>query len=406
MNTIKIPTGLKGDSGNYITVSTEAAGSNCASGGLKIVYYDGRNDSIISTNYVCNGENGENGENGTSSVILNGSGSPSSGDGNNGDYYINTDNADMYFKASDTWSVIINIKGENGQNGENGENGESGKIPMGTSTTSLAMGVGTKTFNMEEDADTLAFQSGIRIRVVHVASGDFMEGVATVDITSNVMQIALEVDYASASNTHNEWNVVVAGEKGLPSSTATTDDMETPEGFDTLCLGTLSDNKLTTLLTSIITNICNMGQTQLIELYGFKANKTSISASLEGSDNVITFEDDSTSPYYDKNNNFYVDKYTAPKDFGSTQFIWENINIGNYGANVVIKIVRNGSDVLAQESIDSADKQFIGSLITGFIEVAEGDIITCVVDNPDDVATLTIDQDTRFSNSFGTEDDE
>lgn len=44
----------------------------------------------------------------------NGSGAPSAGLGANGDYYLNNDTDDVYFKASGTWSIIANIKGDTG----------------------------------------------------------------------------------------------------------------------------------------------------------------------------------------------------------------------------------------------------------------------------------------------------
>lgn len=47
--------GAAGNNGNYITVTTEAAGLNCETGGLKILLKDGITNATISTSYVCNG---------------------------------------------------------------------------------------------------------------------------------------------------------------------------------------------------------------------------------------------------------------------------------------------------------------------------------------------------------------
>jgi hypothetical protein len=47
----------------------------------------------------------------TGSVWLNGSGAPSNGTGNNGDYYLNNTNDDIYYKTVGAWSLTSNIKG-------------------------------------------------------------------------------------------------------------------------------------------------------------------------------------------------------------------------------------------------------------------------------------------------------
>jgi hypothetical protein len=44
----------------------------------------------------------------------NGSGAPSAGLGANGDYYLNNDTDDVYFKASGSWSIVANLKGDTG----------------------------------------------------------------------------------------------------------------------------------------------------------------------------------------------------------------------------------------------------------------------------------------------------
>jgi hypothetical protein len=54
-----------------------------------------------------------------------GSGAPASGLGNNGDYYLNTANGDVYNKASGTWTIATNIKGATGATGPPGPAGFS-----------------------------------------------------------------------------------------------------------------------------------------------------------------------------------------------------------------------------------------------------------------------------------------
>jgi hypothetical protein len=51
------------------------------------------------------------------SVWYNGAGAPAGGLGVNGDYYLNTTNADVYSKAAGSWSVVDNIQGAAGAAG-------------------------------------------------------------------------------------------------------------------------------------------------------------------------------------------------------------------------------------------------------------------------------------------------
>ena len=61
----------------------------------------------------------------------NGSGSPSSSIGVSGDYYINTDNSDVYYKTT-SWSLLMNIKGLKGDTGAAGSKWYNGTdIPYG-----------------------------------------------------------------------------------------------------------------------------------------------------------------------------------------------------------------------------------------------------------------------------------
>lgn len=75
-NSIELPIGPTGDdgaAGNYVTVTTEAAGLNCANGGFKLEIKSGVDDSVIDTQYVCNGTNGTNGTNASAALTSNSS---------------------------------------------------------------------------------------------------------------------------------------------------------------------------------------------------------------------------------------------------------------------------------------------------------------------------------------------
>lgn len=85
-----------------------------------------------------NGTNGTNGSDGApGSVWYSGSGTPSSGLGINGDYYLNTTTWDLSFKSSGTWAVIGNIKGATGATGATGPSGTSGFTTVGLALGNL-----------------------------------------------------------------------------------------------------------------------------------------------------------------------------------------------------------------------------------------------------------------------------
>jgi len=56
----------------------------------------------------------QTGGGGSAAAWFDGAGTPSSGLGNNGDYYLNTTNGDIYEKAGGTWTLVGNIKGPAG----------------------------------------------------------------------------------------------------------------------------------------------------------------------------------------------------------------------------------------------------------------------------------------------------
>ncbi len=71
------------------------------------------------------GENGEDGQDG--SLILTGEGKPEDSLGKDSDIYIDSKTGDLYQKDNGTWSLVMNIKGEDGSSGSSGSNGQDGK---------------------------------------------------------------------------------------------------------------------------------------------------------------------------------------------------------------------------------------------------------------------------------------
>ena len=155
------------------------------------------------------GTNGINGATWTS-----GAGEPSNASGSNGDYYLNTTTSDVYLKASGAYSIVTNIKGPQGATGATGLQGPTGtngtNSPITrTSTSSLAIGVGTKSFAYST-VWNLGWVVGSRLRASNSAT-NYMEGVVT-DVSST--SVTINVDNISGSGTYNSWSIGIAGDKG------------------------------------------------------------------------------------------------------------------------------------------------------------------------------------------------
>ena len=71
------------------------------------------------------GENGQDGQDG--SLILTGEGKPEDTLGKDTDIYIDSKTGDLYQKENGTWSLVMNIKGEDGNDGSSGSSGQDGK---------------------------------------------------------------------------------------------------------------------------------------------------------------------------------------------------------------------------------------------------------------------------------------
>ncbi|SFN02519.1 hypothetical protein SAMN05216573_10773 [Bradyrhizobium sp. Rc3b] len=93
--------------------------------------------------------------------------------------------------------------------GDTGSTGPTGAGYGGTSTTSLAIGTGSKAFTTQAG---LAYTNGARVRASSAANPttDWMEGVATYSGTS----LTISVDKTNGSGTHADWNFNVGGEPG------------------------------------------------------------------------------------------------------------------------------------------------------------------------------------------------
>ncbi|WP_027578496.1 hypothetical protein [Bradyrhizobium sp. Ai1a-2] len=105
------------------------------------------------------------------------------------------------------WQVV-------GEKGDKGDKGDTGASYAGTSTTSLAIGPGSKAFTTQAG---LAYLDGARVRASSDANtSNWMEGIAT--YSGTILTIA--VSKTNGSGTYADWNFNVAGEPGAGDMTS------------------------------------------------------------------------------------------------------------------------------------------------------------------------------------------
>ena len=132
-------------------------------------------------------------------------------------YVISGTNA-TYFKIGDGTTAWESLAFQNttGPTGATGSTGATGAGFSGvTSTSSVAIGTGSKTFAV---ASTGAFVLGDRVRVINTAT-NWVEGTITA-LTSNT-SITVNVDQTSGTGTLSSWTVSIAGLPGTVGQTVT-----------------------------------------------------------------------------------------------------------------------------------------------------------------------------------------
>lgn len=94
--------------------------------------------------------------------------------------------------------------------GDAGATGATGASYAGTSTTSLAIGTGTKVFTTQSG---LAYVVGSRVRAANTAdTANYMEGRVT---SYSGTSLTLSVDVTGGSGTLASWNLSIAGDRGI-----------------------------------------------------------------------------------------------------------------------------------------------------------------------------------------------
>lgn len=101
---------------------------------------------------------------------------------------------------------------------QSGERGESGaELVTGTSTSSVTVGTGTKTFTVVEDDRGWAIGSRLRVAST-ISPSDYIEGIVTA-YSGNTLEIS--ADLSSGSGTFVSWSIGIAGNQGSPGSNGT-----------------------------------------------------------------------------------------------------------------------------------------------------------------------------------------
>jgi hypothetical protein len=90
-----------------------------------------------------------------------------------------------------------------------------------TSSTSTALGTGSKTFTTNLSDTQTAFAVGQRVRIAYTPNPttDYMEGIIT---AFSGTSLTVSVDLAASVGTYSAWNIVAAGQQGATGPTGPT----------------------------------------------------------------------------------------------------------------------------------------------------------------------------------------
>jgi len=166
--------------------------------------------------------------------------------------------------GSGDWSDPAYITGP----GVNGEPGSSDVV--GTSTSSVAIGTGTKTFTIVED--DRGWGVGARLRMSSDANGaNFMEGVV-IAYSANTLEVS--VDLVGGSGTLADWTINLAGEPGAGSVNSVNGQIGTvvveADDINTTSAGTFDGDDVETVLDD--------HDGRIVDLEGEIAGKADITA--------------------------------------------------------------------------------------------------------------------------------
>lgn len=138
----------------------------------------------------------------TQQSILSGEGVPDNSIGQDGDVYFRQDEAEYYRKSAGEWELVTSLIGPQGP---------PGPSFAATSTSSVAIDTGAKTFTVEADR---GYSPGQYLRATNDAS-NYVEGPVT---SYSGTTLVLNVTRAIGSGTYTSWNINIAGDIGPANS--------------------------------------------------------------------------------------------------------------------------------------------------------------------------------------------
>lgn len=141
---------------------------------------------------------------GGGSVWRSGAGAPSNSLGDDGDFYLNTTNGDVYYKSSGTYSVVANIKGPPGDPGDPG--------PAGASAYEVAVAegfVGTEEEWLDSLVSTVPGPPGSSSGQISLGAGDRVNSLPTGAKALTPVTIACSIE---------RWVMVIFTDDGNPGS--------------------------------------------------------------------------------------------------------------------------------------------------------------------------------------------
>lgn len=134
--------------------------------------------AVVANIQGADGADGTNGSDGSDgSVWRDGSGVPADSLGVNGDYYLNNDNGDVYNKTSGTYAVVANIEGPTGPTGPAGSDGADGSVWRdGSGAPADSLGVDGDYYLNNDNGDVYSKAAGTYSVVANIQGADGADG--------------------------------------------------------------------------------------------------------------------------------------------------------------------------------------------------------------------------------------
>lgn len=275
-------------------------------------------------------------------------------------------------------------------------------------TNTLSEIQGFKYINPNEEASSPWMTIEVRADVVIKHNYTFDAEETTDGMTKFFMQNGTDVnltvgDFFTVALYLTSWNIINIFRKGEVLDSTQISEFPLND-LDSKCF-VFPDNKLGTILQELINNFCSMNSATT---YGFLAQRTLNEGKFDNTPYNLYFDDDITAPLYDNGNDFYGDSYIAPNDdLPEMKFIAENLNFHNTSLSVdatviTVRILKNGSVELASKVISIAwgTPTRLNSLVTDYVQLIEGDIITVTAVGASGSVVIDFLSGGRFSNSF------